>query len=199
MASVFSPAHLHVALNHAPIIGLSVAIVPVLIGILTHSRAALFSGLLAVLLCVGTVPAIMSTGEAARDQLVDGSVEPEMDAAGSAACRIHAGRARTTAPVAYAAGLLALVSMIALIRFPRQAAWIGWGVILGCMLTIALSVWTALEGGRIRHPEFREASAPTTPAAQAAPSATPTASALITPQSEASPQAIPAASPSVTP
>jgi len=194
MSTLFSPAHLHVAINHAPIIGVAVAIVPLLVGILTHSRAALFSGLLAVLLCVGTVPAIMSTGEAARDQLVDGSVEPEMDSAGSAACRIHAGRAQTTAPVAYATGLLALVSMIALIRFPRQAAWIGWGVILGSLLTMALSVWTALVGGRIRHPEFRDASP-----VKSAPAATPAPTPSLSPQSEGSPQAVPAVSPSATP
>jgi hypothetical protein len=121
-------------------------------------------------------------------------VEPEMDSAGSAACRIHAGRAQTTAPVAYATGLLALVSMIALIRFPRQAAWIGWGVILGSLLTMALSVWTALEGGRIRHPEFRDASP-----VKSAPAATPAPTPSLSPQSEASPQAVPAVSPTATP
>ena len=71
MEQLFTPAHLHLAINHAPIIGLSVACLPVLIGILFHSRGALASGLLAVILCAGTTPAIMQTGWGAYDAFMD--------------------------------------------------------------------------------------------------------------------------------
>lgn len=155
MDQLLTPAHLHLAINHAPIIGLAVACIPVLTGILFRSRGALASGLVCVLLCVGTVPAIMETGEEAQESFVDGSIEPEMDAAGKSALREHSRHARTTAPVAYAAGLLALVSLIGLVKFPRQAAWLAWAVLAGNAATIALAVWTAEAGGRIRHPEFR--------------------------------------------
>jgi hypothetical protein len=155
MDTLFTPAHVHLALNHIPIIGLAVACLPLLVGILFHSRGALASGLLAVVLCVGTMPAIMETGEAAQESFADGSIEPGMDAAGKAAFREHSGRAKFTAPVLYAAGILALVALLALIKFPRQAAIIGWAVLIGNLLSISLSVWTAEAGGRIRHPEFR--------------------------------------------
>jgi hypothetical protein len=155
METLITPAHLHVALNHIPIIGLAVACIPVLIGILFHSRAALASGLLAVILCAGTMPAIIETGEAAQESFVDGSIEPGMDAAGKEAFREHSGRAKFTAPVDYAAGILALAALITLIKFPRQAAWGSWAVLLGVAFSIALSIWTAEAGGRIRHPEFR--------------------------------------------
>jgi hypothetical protein len=155
METLITPAHLHVALNHIPIIGLAVACIPVLIGILFHSRAALASGLLAVILCAGTMPAIIETGEAAQESFVDGSIEPGMDAAGKEAFREHSGRAKFTAPVVYAAGILALAALITLIKFPRQAAWGSWAVLLGVAFSIALSIWTAEAGGRIRHPEFR--------------------------------------------
>ena len=155
--SLLTPAHLHLALNHIPIIGLSVACLPLLIGMLFHSRGALASGLLAVLLCVGAMPVIMETGEGAQEAFADGSLSPAMDAAGKAAFREHSGRAKFTAPVAYAAALLALVALLALIKFPRQAAWIGWAVLAGSLLTVALGIWTAEAGGRIRHAEFREA------------------------------------------
>jgi hypothetical protein len=101
------------------------------------------------------MPAIMETGEAAQESFADGSIEPGMDAAGKAAFREHSGRAKFTAPVLYAAGILALVALLALIKFPRQAAIIGWAVLIGNLLSISLSVWTAEAGGRIRHPEFR--------------------------------------------
>jgi len=163
MDTLFSPAHLHVALNHVPIIGLSVACLPILIGILFHSRGALASGLLAVILCACTMPAVMQTGGAAYDAFMDGSIQPGLDEAGRTALRQHAHRADITAPLVYAAGILALLALLTLIKFPRQAAWIGWAVLLGCTISIGLSIWTAEAGGWIRHPEFRPApkSAPT--------------------------------------
>jgi hypothetical protein len=180
MASLFTPAHLHLALNHAPIIGLAAACLPLLVGIVFHSRGALASGLLAVVICAGTVPAIMETGEAARESFVDGSVEPPLDGAGNAAFHEHAGRARITAPVVYAAGLLSLVALATMIRFPRQAAWIGWAVLAGNVLSISLGIWTAEAGGRIRHPEFRNpalaspAPSPRSSEVQTPPDASPT-------------------------
>ena len=183
MSPLFTSAHLHLALNHVPIIGLSVACLPVLIGILFHSRGALASGLLAMVLCVGTLPAIMETGEAAQESFVDGSIEPGMDAAGKAAFREHSGRAKFTAPVVYAAGLLALVALLTLIKFPRQAAIIGWAVLIGNLLSISLSVWTAEAGGRIRHSEFRPASlASPTPIPEPSPAAALSASPTSSPQ-----------------
>jgi len=155
MDQLFTPAHLHLAINHAPIIGLAVACIPLLIGIFFRSRGAMASGLVCVLLCVATVPAIMETGEEARESFAEGSLEPDIDTAGNSALREHSRHARTTAPVAYAAGLLALVALIGLGKFPRQAAWLAWAVLVGNAATIALAVWTAEAGGRIRHPEFR--------------------------------------------
>ncbi|MCE9588821.1 MAG: hypothetical protein K8R57_10980 [Verrucomicrobia bacterium] len=155
METLFTPAHIHLAINHVPIIGLAVACLPVLIGILFHNRGALASGLLAVILCAGTMPFIMETGEEAQESFVDGSISQGMDVAGKAAFREHSHRANFTAPVVYAAGILSLVALLVLIKFPRQAAWIGWAVLVGSTLSIALSIWTAEAGGRIRHPEFR--------------------------------------------
>jgi hypothetical protein len=176
MSSLFTPAHLHLALNHVPIIGLTVASLPVLIGIIFHSRGALASGLLAVICCAGAMPVIMETGEAARDGFFDGAVQPDLDKPGYDALRQHAGRAKATAPVVYAAGILALVALLALTKFPRQAAWIGWAVLVGNLLSVSLSVWTAEAGGRIRHAEFR-------PVPPATPSPTP----LPIPQATAQP------------
>jgi hypothetical protein len=198
MQNLFTPAHIHLAINHFPIIGLAVACVSVLIGILFHSRGALAAGLVAVLLCVGTMPLIMQTGEAARESFVDGTIDPGMDEAGNAAFKQHAHRAFATAPVVYAVGILALVSLLALIKFPRQAAWIGWAVLLGSMISIGLSIWTAEAGGRIRHSEFRSPSestpipapAPTVSATpESIPAFTPSPSPAYSPKLEASPAA----------
>ncbi len=158
MEQLLTPAHLHLALNHVPIIGLSVGLLPLLVGLLFRSRGALASGLLVVICCVAVMPVVMETGEGAQESFADGSIEPGMDAAGKAAFREHSHRADFTAPVVYAAGILALAALLALVRFPRQAAWIGWAVVLQTLLSVSLSVWTAEAGGRIRHPEFRNPS-----------------------------------------
>ena len=186
MQTLFTAAHIHLAINHVPIIGLAVACVSVLIGILFHSRGALAAGLVAILLCVGTMPLIMQTGEAARESFVDGTIDPGMDAAGNAAFKQHAHRAAATAPVVYAVGILALVALLALLKFPRQAAWIGWAVLLGSAISISLSIWTAEAGGRIRHTEFRSLEE-----SLASPVPTPTSTA--TPETSATPAAPPTA------
>jgi hypothetical protein len=194
--SLFTPAHLHVAINHVPIIGLAVACFPVLLGILFHSRGALASGLIAVILCVGVTPLIIQTGEAAQESFVDGSIDPGMDAAGKAAFREHSQRARIMAPVIYAVGILALLAVLSLIKFPRQAAWIGWGVLLGATISIGLGVWTAEAGGRIRHTEFRSVkeSIPepaSTPAPTLSATPTPLPATMPSPEAAASPTASP--------
>lgn len=196
LQTLFTPAHLHLAINHVPIIGLAVACLPVLLGILFHSRGALASGLLAALLCVGTMPAIMETGEAAQEAFADGSIDPGMDVAGKAAFREHSKRAHYTAPVVYAVGILALLALLTLIKFPRQAAWLGWAVLLGSALSISLSVWTAEAGGRIRHTEFRpvEQASPTPE-----PTATPVPSPTMTPEASPSPIPVESSTPSVVP
>jgi hypothetical protein len=200
MEQLFTPAHLHLAINHVPIIGLAVACLPVLLGILFHSRGALASGLLAVILCVGMMPLIMQTGENARESFVDGSIDPGMDAAGNAAFKEHSHRARATAPVVYATGILALVALLALIKFPRQAAWIGWAVLLGSAISIGLSIWTAEAGGRIRHTEFRsikEMLPIPTPSATATPPIVPES--IVTPVPSPAPGTSPAALPAESP
>jgi hypothetical protein len=192
MSSLFTPAHLHLALNHVPIIGLVVASLPVLIGILFHSRGALASGLLAVICCAGAMPVIMETGEAARDAFFDGSVQPDLDKPGYDTLRQHAGRAKVTAPVVYAAGILALVALLALTKFPRQAAWIGWAVLVGNLLSVSLSIWTAEAGGRIRHEEFRSV-----PAATPSPTPLPMPQAVVLPDQpvQSAPETNPAGTP----
>jgi hypothetical protein len=114
-----------------------------------------------------------------------------MDSAGKAAFREHSHRARATAPVVYAVGILALVSLLALIKFPRQAAWIGWAILLGSAISIGLGIWTAEAGGRIRHSEFRSIK-------EISPDATP-APTSTAPSPSPAPTTLPAPAPLATP
>ncbi len=173
-----TPAHLHLALNHIPIIGLAFSCLPIVIGILAQSRITIAVGLLSTLLCAVAMPTIMQTGSDAGHSFKDGKTLPPLDEAGKIALNMHAGRADKTTPVVYACALLAILALLALIKFPQAARWLASAVLLGNAISISLAVWTAEAGGRIRHLEFR----PTTPWDQPAvsapsPTATPTPSA----------------------
>jgi hypothetical protein len=185
----FTPAHLHLALNHIPIIGLAFSCLPIVIGILAQSRTTIAAGLIATLLCAGAMPTIMQTGSEASHSFKEGTALPPLDEAGKIALHMHAGRADKTTPVIYACAILALFALLALVKFPKAALWLTSAVLLGNAISISLSIWTAEAGGRIRHLEFR----PSTPWDNIA---TPTPAAIPTPTS--TPLAAPAAAPTPT-
>ena len=195
-------AHLHLILNHVPIIGIAVSCLPIVIGILAQSRTTIAAGLLATLLCAATVPTIMESGSNAAHAFRDGSTLPPLDEAGKIVMHIHGGRAKQTAPVIYASAILALLSLLALAKFPRPATWLSAAVLLGNTISIALSVWTADAGGRIRHTEFRPATPwdqPTVTTSAPSPTATPIATPATTIMPAATPAATPMPSSSATP
>ncbi|MFZ4115699.1 MAG: hypothetical protein ACOYK6_03125 [Chthoniobacterales bacterium] len=188
-----SPAHLHLALNHIPIIGLVVATFPIVIGIVAQCRTTIATGLIATLLCAAAMPAIMKTGGQAAHAFDDGTALPPLDAAGQNALDTHASRADTTTPVIYASALLALLALLTLIKLPKAATWLAFAVLLGNTASILLSIWTADAGGHIRHLELRSKTSLTAPvenskpadskpaeAPSPAPSALPTATPMTT-------------------
>ena len=188
-----SPAHLHLALNHIPIIGIAVSCLPIVIGILAQCRTTIAVGLLSTLLCAAAMPTIMQTGGDAAHNFDIGKNLPALDAAGQAALDAHADRADKTTPVIYACAILAVLALLALIKFPQAATWLSSAVLLGNVISISLGIWTAQAGGRIRHPEFR----PPTTLDQSA--TTPTPAAVIVPISAETPKASPEAAMSPLP
>lgn len=189
----FSPAHLHVALNHIPIIGLAVASFPIVIGIVAQCRTTIATGLLATLLCAALMPAIMQTGGKAADAFDHGTIQSSLDDAGKNALNVHANRAETTTPVVYASALLAILALLALIKFKTAATWLSFAVILGNTAAILLGMWTAEAGGMIRHLEFRSKA----PWQEPAQNNNPTISPLVTPITP--PIATPAIQETITP
>jgi hypothetical protein len=165
-----SPVHLHLALNHVPIIGLAVATFPIFIGLLAQSRTTVATGLLATLLCTSVMPTIMDSGHEAYLTFKSGGAQPPIDAAGKIALKMHATRARQTAPIMYATAILALLCLLALPKFFTPARWLALAVLLGNTITVGMSVWTADAGGRVRHQELR----PVTPWQETGSPASPT-------------------------
>jgi hypothetical protein len=146
-------AHIHLALNHVPVIGLLIVLLLLVVASLRRSveLTRVSYGLL-VLLAIATL-AVYLTGEPAEELIEnlpgfsDALVEQHEEVALIATIGM---------------GVLGLVTLVALIRFrkPRVApAWYGRGVLLLALLMGGVMAWTANLGGQIRHSEIRPGAA----------------------------------------
>lgn len=146
--------HLHLLLNHAPILGGALALAILAWGLLRRSReiARLALGLL-FLFGALTYPVSLS-GEQAEER-IEGAPWVVEDLV-----QEHEERAEAALAAMLVAGALALGALV-LSRGGRPLQPIASGMVLaaGC-LAIALLVRTGLAGGVIRHDELRGAQAP---------------------------------------
>jgi len=151
------PEHLHLLLNHFPIVGLAVALIPLVIGIATRHRTTIGAGLIAVLLCAGTIPFVMETGEEAAERFGDDKIAPPLDEAGSRALMTHGRLAERASKPVYAAAILAAIGLLTLWKFPRALFPVAIVTLVIAAIGVAACIQTADAGGKIRHPEFRQA------------------------------------------
>ena len=156
---MFTPEHLHIALNHVALIGLAVAIIPLLLGLIRKDRGALISGLLIVLVCGLSIPVVTETGDGAAERLTAGTAGVRLDSASTVFLKIHEDRADIAVIFVYIAMAFAAVSLLTMRFAPAHLYKAAALVLVDCILCTALLIWTAEAGGQIRHPEFRPASA----------------------------------------
>ena len=160
---MFTPEHLHVALNHVALIGLPVAIIPLTIALIRKDRGALLSGLLIVLICGLSIPIVTESGDGAAERLVTGAAGVQIDSTDAVFLHDHEKRADIAATFVYIAMGLAAAGLLVMRVRPQHQYKLAAVVMASCIVCAALLVWTAEAGGRIRHPEFRPASTITAP------------------------------------
>ena len=142
-------AHLHLVLNHIPVLGTVFGLGLLAFGLLRRSedveRVAL--GLL-VVTALFAVPAYL-TGEPAEDAVESrpgvarGLIEQHEAAAGAAFVGM------------LVLGGLALVGGIGFRGRRPIPAWFGGCVLLGALIVSGMMAWTAKLGGQVSHPEIR--------------------------------------------
>lgn len=154
---MFTPEHLHVALNHVALIGLPVAIIPLAIALIRKDRGALLSGLLIVLICGLSIPIVMETGDGAAERLITGEAGVHLDRAATSFLLEHEKRADVAATVVYITTGLAAAGLLIMRIKPKHQYILAAVALTACIICTALLVWTAEAGGQIRHPEFRPA------------------------------------------
>lgn len=141
--------HLHLILNHLPVVGMLIAAATLGFGIFLKSGSAHRVGLwLVAVAAVLALPAYL-TGEPAEDAaenfpgVSEALIEPHEDAAGVALA------------LSLAAGLVAVPAALMLranCPLAAKATWLAFALAVAASGTMA---YTAALGGQIRHPEIR--------------------------------------------
>lgn len=143
-----NPAHLHLVLNHFPVVG-TVAAAALLTLALLLGRAVLFrAGLWALIASAVLVVPVYLSGEGAED------VAEELGAA-EALVEAHEEAALVVLVALLLVGAVAVALLWILRRreeLSRKPMALAWALSLGA---VALTAWTANRGGQIRHPEIR--------------------------------------------
>jgi len=144
------PAHIHLLINHLPIIG-SFLCLPVLLVVMLRRKETgtmLSAAILLSAVGIGAVGALR-TGEPAEEQVEDlpDVAEPWIEE--------HEERAETATVFAVVTALAGLGVLALSISKKETPLWASGGLLVGSVLTAATMAWTGNAGGAIRHSEIR--------------------------------------------
>jgi hypothetical protein len=153
----FSNEHIHVLINHLPIIGLAMAILALVLALMHHSRKTEMVALILVLVAAASAWPVNFTGQRAYE-----TVREITDEDGTAWLDTHMDRAEKTAPAFYVLTALTLAALVAPHKWPRTTKPLAIATLVLALACEAASGWIALAGGQIRHPEFRTNHPPAT-------------------------------------
>lgn len=145
-----NPAHLHLMLNHIPVVG-SMAVCALLLGALIFRSRSLVSAALAGMIAVAlfSVPVFLS-GEPA-EEMVERSAHVSHDA-----IEEHEDIAKRAYWLALFGGLTALGLLLAGRGRAAYPVWVPGAAMLVSVITLGVMLLTASHGGRISHPEIRQ-------------------------------------------
>ena len=139
--------HLHLALNHVPVIGILIVLPLLTAGLFRRSAELQRASWWLLLVLSGVTVVVYFTGEPAEELVenMPGFSEPLVERHEQAALVATIG-----------IGLLGLIALGGLIR--RQSrTWYPAAALLVGIAVAGLMAWTANLGGQIRHPEIRAA------------------------------------------
>jgi len=143
-----NPAHLHLMLNHLPVVGLLFALSLLAWGMLSQASPLLKAGLVSlVAVALLAIPAYLS-GDPAED------VAEALPSVTHAIIEEHEEAAKIAFAATLVTGVAALAALV-IDLFKSNARWTVWPVIVVALLAAGTMAWTANLGGMIRHTEIR--------------------------------------------
>lgn len=145
-----NPASLHRLVSHLPVAGLAAGTLALLVALITRRWIAQVPALVVIVLMAGSGIWAHETGRAAEP-----AARPVTDEPGRFWLELHRERAHVGVGAYFILAALALVALVAPLKWPRSGGRLGWLTLLVATVTLAIGVWIALPGGSIRHPETR--------------------------------------------
>jgi len=150
-------AHLHLLVNHFPIIGTIFGLGILIAGIIFKNNAVKNTAFVVLMVSAIFGFASMSTGEGAEELVED------MPTVGKKIIHNHEELAEKFILVLYITGAFALLSLIATVKKHSKAQLFTWITLLLSIVSVVLVKEVGTSGGEIRHTEIR-ANADTTQA-----------------------------------
>ncbi len=158
-AHFFSMEHVHVLINHLPVVGLTMAILALALALAHHSRKTEIIALILVFVAAASAWPVVFTGQRAYE-----TVRTITDDGGTDWLDTHMDRAEKAAPAFYALAVLAAAALVVPHKWPRTTRPLAIATLALAVLCEGAGSWIALAGGQIRHPEFRTDDPPKEPA-----------------------------------
>ena len=153
-------AHLHLLVNHFPIIGTIFGLGILIAGIVFKNNAVKNTAFVVLIVSAVFGFASMSTGEGAEELVED------MPDIGKKIIHNHEELAEKFILVLYVTGAFALLSLIATVKKHSKAKLFTWITLLLTIVTAVLVKDVGTSGGEIRHTEIRANADNTSPATQ---------------------------------
>ncbi len=144
-----NPAHLHLMLNHIPLVGISFVILLLIIALFMKSNKLInISLIFVILVALWAIPAYL-TGESA-EEIVEG-----LPGISEQLIEAHEESAELAFIFVEVVGALAIITLLARRFYKKLGNALTILTLLGLVVGGGLIAWTANMGGKINHPEIR--------------------------------------------
>ena len=148
-------AHLHLLLNHFPLVGLAIASLGLLTSILMKNRGAQVLSIALVILTSAIAWPVAVSGENAYK-----TIRGVADDDGADWLDTHLDRADQTVWLFALPPLIGLLAIFLPFKFPRTATPMAVATLIVAGVSLGAAVYIADAGGKIRHPEIRSTPVP---------------------------------------
>ncbi len=149
------PEYLHAISNHVLVIGVGLGIFALILALFLQSRQAQIVALAVVLVSSAAAYPVLFLGQQAYK-----SVRGIADEPGQEWLDVHMERAENTIYIYYALMLVAGAALVAPRWKPKTTMPLTLATLAFAAASMGVGGWISYEGGRVRHPEFRDSPPP---------------------------------------
>ena len=142
-------AHLHLLINHFPIVGTVFGFGTLLVGIILKNKSVQNTSYIMFLICMIIAKVSMFTGEKAEDIVENLGISKNL-------IHEHEEQAETYMKLMYALAGISILALIANLKNHSKANLFAFLILILAVVTIVLSKSVGTSGGEIRHTEIRE-------------------------------------------